>query len=49
MSVMMNDSTPIPERRKVVKSYKNVLPAKQTVAVDVWGRPSSKMNVRIYK
>ena len=33
MPVIMDDNAPIQERRKVVKSCKNVLPQKQTVVV----------------
>ena len=33
--VMMDDSAPTHEGRKLVKTYKNVLPQKQTVVADI--------------
>ena len=40
----MDDSAPTHERRKLVKTYKNVLPQKQTVAAEVCGRDLLRMN-----
>ena len=34
---MMDDSAPTHERRKLVKTYKNMLPQKRTVAAEVCG------------
>ena len=34
---LFNDNAPTHERRKLVKIYKNVLPQKRTVAVEVCG------------
>ena len=33
--MMMDDSVPTQERRKLVKTFKNVLPQKQTVVAEV--------------
>ena len=40
--MMMNDSAPIHKRRKLIKSFKNVLPQKQTVAAEVCRETYSK-------
>ena len=40
--VMMDDSAPIHERRKLIKTYKNVLPWKRIVAAKVCGETYSK-------
>ena len=40
--VMMDDSAPIHERRKLVKIYKNVLPQKRTMVAKVCGETYSK-------
>ena len=40
--VMMDDSAPIHERRKLVKTYKNVLPRKRIVVAKVCGETYSK-------
>ena len=40
--VMMEDSAPTHERRKLVKTYKNVLPRKRTVVAEVSGETYSK-------
>ena len=39
---MMDDSAPIHERRKLIKTYKNVLPWKRIVAAKVCGETYSK-------
>ena len=39
---MMDDSAPINERRKLFKTYKNVLPQKQIVVTKVRGETYSK-------
>ena len=39
---MMDDSAPIHERRKLVKTYKNVLPRKRIVVAKVCGETDSK-------
>ena len=39
---MMDDSAPIHERRKLVKTYKNVLPQKRIVVAKVCGETYSK-------
>ena len=38
----MDDSAPTHKRRKLVKTYKNVLPGKRTVVADVCGETYSK-------
>ena len=40
--VRMDDSAPIHERRKLVKTYKNVLPRKRIVVAKVCGGTYSK-------
>ena len=40
--MMMDDSAPIHERRKLVKTYKNVLPRKRKVVAKVCGETYSK-------
>ena len=40
--VMMDDNAPTHERRKLVKTYKNVLPQKLTVVAEVFGETYSK-------
>ena len=40
--VMMEDSAPIQERRKFVKTYKSVLPRKRTMVAKVMGVTYSK-------
>ena len=40
--VMMDDSAPTHERRKLVITYKNVLPRKRTVVAKVSGETYSK-------
>ena len=40
--VMMDDRTPTHERRKLVKTYKNVLPQIWTVVAEVCGETYSK-------
>ena len=45
--VMMVDSAPTHERRKLVKTYKNVFPGKQTVVVEVCGKTYSKNDKKI--
>ena len=40
--MMMGDSAPTHERRKLVKTYKNVLPRKRIVVVEVFGETNSK-------
>ena len=40
--MMMDDSAPIHERRKLVKTYKNVLPRKRIVVAKVCGETYSK-------
>ena len=40
--VMMDDSAPTHKKKKLVKTYKNVLPQKQTVVVEVSGETYSK-------
>ena len=40
--VMMDDNAPTHERRKPVKTYKNVLPRKRIVVAEVYGETSSK-------
>ena len=40
--VIMDDSAPTHERRKCVKTYKNVLSRKQTVVTEVCGETYSK-------
>ena len=40
--VMMNDSAPIHKRRKLVKTYKNVISQKWTVVAKVCGETYSK-------
>ena len=44
--VMMDDNTPTQERRKLVKTYKNVLPRKQIVVAEVCGESYSKNDKR---
>ena len=44
--MMMDDSAPIHERRKLVKTYKNVLPRKWIVVAKVCGEIYSKMITR---
>ena len=46
-SVMMDDSAPTPERRKLVKAYKNVLPRKRTVVAEVSGETYSKIVINM--
>ena len=41
--VGIDDSAPTHERRKIVKTYKNVLPRKQIVVAKVCGETYSKM------
>ena len=40
--MMMDDRAPIHERRKLVKTYKNVLPRQQIVVAKVCGETYSK-------
>ena len=42
--VMMVDNAPIHERRKLVKTYKNVLPRKRIVVAKVYGDTYSKID-----
>ena len=42
MAVRMDDSAPTHKRRKLVKTYKNVLPRKRTVVAEVSGETYSK-------
>ena len=42
-SVMMDNNAPTQERRKLVKTYKNALPRKQTVVAEVYGETYSKI------
>ena len=44
---MMDDSAPTPDRRKLVKTYKNVLPRKRTVVAEVCRETYSKKVVKI--
>ena len=44
--VMMDDSAPIHERRKLVKTYKNVLPRKRIVVAKVCRETYSKYDKR---
>ena len=39
---MMDDSAPTDEERKLVKTYKNVLPQKRIVATEACGETYSK-------
>ena len=45
--VMMDDSAPTHERRKLVKAYKNMLPRKQTVVAEVCGETYSKNIIKM--
>ena len=45
--VMMDGSAPTHERRKRVKTYKNVLPQKLTVVAGVWGETYSKNEIKM--
>ena len=40
--MMMDDSVPTHERKKLFKTYKNVLPQKQTLAAKVYRETYSK-------
>ena len=40
--MMMDDSAPTHERRKLVKTYKKCAPSKQTVVAEVCGEAYSK-------
>ena len=40
--VMMDDSAPTHKKKKLVKTYKNVLPQKRTVVAKEIGRPTPK-------
>ena len=40
--IMMYDNAPTHERRKLVKTYKNMFPRKQIVVDEVCGEPYSK-------
>ena len=40
--MMMDDSAPTHESRKLVKTYKNVLPRKRIVVAEVYGKTYSK-------
>ena len=40
--VMMDDNAPTHKRRKLLKTYKNVLPRKRTVVAKVSGETNSK-------
>ena len=44
--MMMGDSAPTHERRKLVKTYKNVLPRKLTVVAKVSRETYSKKKLR---
>ena len=44
MMVVMDDSAPIHERRKLVKTYKDVLPRKRIVVAKVCGETYFKNN-----
>ena len=44
--MMMNDSAPTQETRKLVKTYKNVLLLKRTVVLEVCGKTYSKKNTK---
>ena len=41
---MMDDSAPLHERRKLVKTYKNVLPRKRIAVAKVCGETYSKID-----
>ena len=47
--VTMEDSAPIHERRKLVKTYKNVLPRKRIVVAKVCGETYFKNNKKMKK
>ena len=47
--VMMDDSAPTHEKRKLVKTYKNVIIQKQTVVAKVSGETYSKMKKKCVK
>ena len=44
---MMDDSMPTQERRKLVKTYKNVLPQKRTVVVKYAGRSTPNNVIKL--
>ena len=41
--MMMDDSAPTQERRKLIKTYKDVLPRKRIVIAEVYGDTYSRM------
>ena len=45
--MMMDYSATTHERRKVVKTYKNMLPQKQTVVVKYAGRPTPNNVIKL--
>ena len=44
--MMMDDSAPIHERRKLLKTYKDVLPRKRIVVAKVCGETYSKKMIK---
>ena len=44
---MMDDSAPTLERRNLIKTYKNVLPQKQTVVAEVCREAYSKNDIKM--
>ena len=44
--MMMDDNVPTQERRKLVKTYRNVLPQKEIVIAEVCGETYSKKMIR---
>ena len=45
--MMMDDSAPTHTRRKLVKTYKNVIPQKRTMVAYVCGRPTPKNDKKL--